>query len=70
MRGSEVIGAILLGLGILLLVACVLALPVMWLWNWLMPDLFGLAEIGFWQALGINLLSGLLFKTTVSANNS
>jgi hypothetical protein len=31
------------------------------LWNWLMPPLFGLHLITYWQALGILLLSKLLF---------
>ncbi len=31
------------------------------LWNWLMPAIFGLHTIGYWQALGILLLSKLLF---------
>ena len=31
------------------------------LWNWLMPDLFGLPAIGFWQAVGLMALSWLLF---------
>jgi hypothetical protein len=39
----------------------VFGLLVMALWNWLMPSLFGLARIGFWQALGLFLLSKLLF---------
>ena len=34
---------------------------VMGLWNWLMPPLFGLHLITFWQALGLLLLSKLLF---------
>lgn len=34
---------------------------VMGLWNWLMPPLFGLRLIGFWQALGILILSKILF---------
>lgn len=34
---------------------------VMWLWNWLMPMLFGLRVITFWQALGILVLSKILF---------
>jgi hypothetical protein len=34
----------------------------MWLWNWLMPALFKLPPIGFWQAVGILLLSHILFK--------
>jgi uncharacterized membrane protein len=34
---------------------------VMWLWNWLMPALFGWHLISFWQALGILVLSKILF---------
>jgi len=34
---------------------------VMRLWNWLMPALFGWHLIGFWQALGILVLSKILF---------
>lgn len=35
---------------------------VMLLWNWLMPALFtGAQEVGYWQALGILLLSKILF---------
>jgi len=41
---EKVIGAII---GFALLVAVVsviMAFPVMWCWNWVMPDIFGLAE--------------------------
>src|SRR6187455_2312465 len=31
------------------------------LWNWLMPMLFGLREVTFWQAVGILALSRILF---------
>ena len=34
---------------------------IMWLWNWLMPELFGLPVITYWQGLGICLLSKILF---------
>ncbi|HEY1575528.1 MAG TPA: hypothetical protein VGF82_00445 [Terracidiphilus sp.] len=34
---------------------------VMHLWNWLLPPIFGLHMITFWQALGILLLSRILF---------
>src|SRR5581483_1473769 len=33
-------------------------LIVMQLWNWLLPTLFGIRMIGFWEALGILLMSG------------
>lgn len=34
---------------------------VMRLWNWLVPQLFGLREITFWQALGLLALCRILF---------
>lgn len=34
---------------------------MMWLWNWLMPKLFKLPRIVFWEAWGILVLSRILF---------
>jgi hypothetical protein len=34
---------------------------VMSLWNWLMPALFGLHHITYWQAVGILFLAKILF---------
>jgi hypothetical protein len=39
----------------------VMSFVVMSLWNWLMPPLFGLHPIGFAQALGLLILSKILF---------
>jgi hypothetical protein len=44
------------------LAATVFGFAVMWLWNWLMPALFGLHVIGYWQALGLLVLSKILFS--------
>jgi hypothetical protein len=49
------------GVGFAVLFAFVFGLVVKVLWNWLMPPLFGLTTIGFWQAFGIVLLAKLLF---------
>lgn len=49
--------------GVILVMALLWAIPTILLWNWLMPDLFGLATINIWQAIGINILSGILFKS-------
>ena len=35
---------------------------VLHLWNWLMPSLFGLRMITFWQAIGLMGLSWILFR--------
>lgn len=43
------------------LIATVLSFVVMSLWNWLTPALFGWHLITFWQALGILVLSKILF---------
>lgn len=43
------------------LAATVFGFLVMSLWNWLAPAVFGLHEITFWQALGLLILSKLLF---------
>ena len=34
---------------------------VLQLWNWLMPELFGLPRLQFWQAVGLMSLSWILF---------
>jgi hypothetical protein len=34
---------------------------VLQLWNWLMPELFGLHPLRFWQAVGLMALSWILF---------
>jgi hypothetical protein len=49
------------------LVALVILLPavglgVFYLWNWLMPALFGLHAVTFWQAVGLVGLSWILFR--------
>jgi hypothetical protein len=42
--------------------ALIFSFPVMWLWNWLMPVIFGLTEITWLQALGLSVLSGFFFR--------
>lgn len=43
-----------------------LGYPLMWLWNWLMPYLFGLPEITFIQAIGLNILTSILFRPNIT----
>jgi Ca2+/H+ antiporter, TMEM165/GDT1 family len=46
---------------IVTMAATVFGFLVMSLWNWLAPEVFGLHAITFWQALGLLLLSKILF---------
>jgi hypothetical protein len=57
----RIIGMVFVGVIFAVFFALVFGLLVMVLWNWLMPAIFGLGKIGFWQAFGIVLLSKLLF---------
>ena len=63
---NNTIHEILLVLGLLILACLLFGLPLMLLWNWLMPTIFGLTKIGFWKACGLQLMAGLLFKSNVT----
>jgi hypothetical protein len=63
-RGAKVariIGMTIVGVIFAVLFALVFGLLVKVLWNWLMPVIFGLPEIGYWQAFGLVVLAKLLF---------
>lgn len=62
--GTQVAGLVLIALLTIILIAMLMAIPTLLLWNWLMPVIFGLKEITLWQALGLNILSGILFKSS------
>jgi len=60
MRGNRL--ARVIKVAMLGTIACAaLGFIVMGLWNWLTPTLFGWHTITFWQALGLFILSKLLF---------
>ncbi len=64
MRTDRIVRRIVRGLTIGLMAAAafvLFTLFVMWLWNWLTPELFGWHRITFWQALGLLVLSKILF---------
>jgi hypothetical protein len=70
---EKFIAAIMLVIGGIALIAVLgllFSLPVMWLWNAaLVPAIPGIKTIGWLQAWGILILSGFLFKPTVSSKD-
>ncbi len=66
MKSLEIL-VLSIGTGVLIGLIC--GLPVLILWNWLMPEIFGLKSITFVQALGLSLLSSILFKSSSSSNS-
>jgi accessory gene regulator protein AgrB len=63
----EKLVAVLSAIVLLAIAAIILAWPTQLLWNnALVGAVNGINPIGFWQALGINLLFGILFKNSNS----
>ncbi len=42
--------------------SALVAIPTKIFWNWLVPSIFGLPQIEFRQALGLLILTSLLFS--------
>ena len=63
---STLIGTVVVGLALIVFLSFLLSLPVMLLWDAVIPSIFpGLHEITWLQAWGLNLLCGLLFKSHI-----
>jgi hypothetical protein len=60
-RAVRIAGIALAGVTVAVLFALLFGLLVKVLWNWLMPGLFGLKAITYWQAFGVVLLAKILF---------
>ena len=58
---AKVTALVLMGIIGAAILAIVFGLVIQWLWNQVMPDIFGLPEISYWQAVGIVVLSHILF---------
>jgi len=56
MRAGKVLKIVVM----VIVIATVVGFVVMHLWNWLMPEVFGLKPITYWQAIGLLLLSKIL----------
>jgi hypothetical protein len=60
-KGAKIVGAIIVGLVTAVLLGFIFGIVVQFLWNELMPKIFGLTEITYWQAFGIVILAHLIF---------
>jgi hypothetical protein len=52
---------------IFMVVASFVAIPIKYMWDYVMPSLFGLPEITFWQAMWGTVMCRMLFTDFVSA---
>lgn len=73
---EEIVKIVLAVIGVFLLWAAIisaLAWPIRLLWNWLMPIIFNLPALSYWQAWGMEALICLLLgarlpKITIKEN--
>ena len=64
---KETFATFALGILGITILAIFMAWPTQWLWNnYLVSAIDGVNVIEFWQALGINVLSSVLFKSSNS----
>ena len=61
---NETSNIIAVAIGTMVIAALILGWPTQLLWNYcLAPAVDGIKEIGFWQAIGLNVLASILFKS-------
>lgn len=56
----EIAGIIIFGAIAIIGLAILFGFVIMWLWNWLMPEIFGLTTLTYWQSVGLFILLKLL----------
>ena len=56
----EIVGIIIFGAIAITGLAILFGFVIMWLWNWLMPLIFGLPLLNYWQAVGLFILLKIL----------
>jgi hypothetical protein len=57
----KIIGMVFAGIAVAVLFALAFGLIVQYLWNFLMPDLFALRTITYWQAFALVILAKIFF---------
>ena len=60
-RGLRIVGIVVAGVVFATVFALLFGWLVMLLWNWIMPAIFHLGVITYWQGFGILLLAKIIF---------
>ena len=66
---SETMKEIMICVLVTLIIAAAFSIPVMIIWNILIPDICGFTPINIYQAFGINLLIGILNNNGSGSSN-
>jgi hypothetical protein len=66
---ATAIGAVIMLMVVVIVVSLVVAVPVYYLWNWLMPSIFDIKAVSLWEAWGLAVLSGFFFKSSAASKS-
>lgn len=61
---ESIIGAVVVAI-IIIVICLIISLPIMWIWNGVMPVVCGFQKINFEQALCIAILGRLISGATI-----
>lgn len=67
-NNTKIVTYTILSFFAVLIVGLVMVLPLMWLWNYVMPSIFGLPEISYLQMLALYYIVQFLFRTNITVN--
>ncbi len=67
---GEIVGWVILGVLAVTGLAILFGFVIMWLWNWLMPVIFGLPLLTYWQAVGLYILFKIILGSSGSSGKS
>lgn len=64
-----IIGMILAMVALAVIIGLIISIPIWLLWNWLMPQFFGLPELALWHVWGFMTLIAMI-SNIVKGNSS
>ena len=67
-KTGEILGVFFAWLLAVIFIGIICAFPTMWLWNWLVPELFNGPTLTFWETIGLFFLINLLIRSNITFN--
>lgn len=61
---TDWISTMLVAFTFIWIIVFIYSIPLYFMWNWLVPDIFNLPTITFLQSIGLNILFNILFRPT------
>lgn len=69
--GAAIVAAVFIALLVVMALWGLLwSFPLTWAWNYVMPDMFGLKRIRYWQMFCLYMVICSLWKVTVTTTNT